>query len=98
MGILTPINCQQSSVTFYLLTILLTHLYLPTADTDNYGVITRGKLFLTVDNVTTGYGVGDWYHIPANIEHAAYFETETDEIEFWFKAQAGDRLVTLLER
>ena len=61
-------------------------------DTDNYGVITRGKLFLTIDNITTGYGVGDWYHIPANIEHAAYFETETDEIEFWFEAHTGDQI------
>lgn len=27
---------------------------------------------------------GEWYHVPANTEHAAEFEIETDEIEFWF--------------
>ena len=30
------------------------------------------------------YGPGDWYHVPARAEHAARFETETSEIEFWF--------------
>jgi hypothetical protein len=29
-------------------------------------------------------GVGEWYHVPAHIEHSAEFEIETDEIEFWF--------------
>jgi len=54
-------------------------------NTDNYGVITRGELILTMDGKTTRYGVGDWYHVPAQAEHAAQFERETDEIEFWFK-------------
>ncbi len=54
-------------------------------DTDNYGVITRGELILTMNNETSKYGVGDWYHVPPGIEHAARFEYETDEIEFWFK-------------
>lgn len=54
-------------------------------DTDNYGVITRGELVLTMNNETSKYGVGDWYHVPAGVEHAARFEYETDEIEFWFK-------------
>lgn len=54
-------------------------------DTDNYGVITRGELILTVDGKQTRIGMGQWYHVPANTEHAADFEVETDEIEFWFK-------------
>ena len=54
-------------------------------DTDNYGVITKGELVLTLDGKTTRHGVGDWYHVPAQAEHAALFEQETDEIEFWFK-------------
>ena len=54
-------------------------------DTDNHGVITRGELILTMHGETTRYGVGDWYHVPAHTEHAADFEVETDEIEFWFK-------------
>ena len=54
-------------------------------DTDNYGVITRGELLLTMNGKTTRHGVGDWYHVPAHIEHAAEFKQETDEIEFWFQ-------------
>ncbi len=57
-----------------------------THETDNYGVITRGELILTVTGTTQRYGVGDWYHVPANAEHEATFEVESDEIEFWFEA------------
>lgn len=56
-----------------------------THDTDNHGVITRGELVLTMNGETTRIGPGEWYHVPANIEHAANFDVETDEIEFWFK-------------
>ena len=54
-------------------------------DTDNHGVITRGELILTMNGDTQRIGVGQWYHVPANVEHSASFEVETDEIEFWFK-------------
>lgn len=57
-----------------------------THDTDNHGIIIRGELILTMDGQTRRYGVGDWYHVPAGREHAARFEVETDEIEFWFDA------------
>jgi quercetin dioxygenase-like cupin family protein len=53
-------------------------------DTDNYGVITRGALILTMNGTTTRVAIGEWYHVPANVEHSAEFEIETDEIEFWF--------------
>lgn len=53
-------------------------------DTDNYGVITRGELLLSMNGMQQRYGVGDWYHVPANTVHAAAFDQETDEIEFWF--------------
>jgi len=56
-------------------------------ETDNYGVITRGELILNMNNEVTRYGVGDWYHVPAETKHAALFEVETDEIEFWFDVQ-----------
>lgn len=52
--------------------------------TDNVGVITKGALILTIDGVRTTYLSGDWYHVPANVEHAAEFETDSAEIEFWF--------------
>jgi len=53
-------------------------------DTDNHGVITRGKLILKVNDKVTNVCAGEWYHVPANVEHSAEFEVETDEIEFWF--------------
>ena len=53
-------------------------------DTDNHGVITRGELILSMKGETTRVCVGEWYHVPANVEHSAEFEIETDEVEFWF--------------
>ena len=55
-----------------------------THDTENHGVITKGELILTIDGATQKIGVGQWYNVPANVEHSAFFEVETDEIEFWF--------------
>lgn len=57
-------------------------------DTDNHGVITKGELILTIGGQTQKIGVGQWYHVPAHVEHAACFAVETDEIEFWFKTKA----------
>ena len=54
-------------------------------ETDNYGVITRGELILTMNGEVARFGVGDWYHVPAGTKHVAQFEQETDEIEFCFK-------------
>lgn len=56
-------------------------------DTDNYGVIIRGELIVTMQGETKRYAVGDWYHVPAFCEHSARFEVDTDEIEFWFQAK-----------
>ena len=55
-----------------------------THETDNVGVITQGELILTMDGKTERISVGEWYHVPANKEHAAKFEVETSEIELWF--------------
>lgn len=54
-------------------------------DTDNVGVITQGELIVTIDSKETRYRSGEWYHVPAQVVHAARFEQETSEIEFWFK-------------
>ena len=54
-------------------------------ETDNVGVITQGELILTLAGVETRHGPGEWYHVPARAVHAARFEAETSEIEFWFK-------------
>ena len=61
-------------------------------DTDNHGVITRGELLLTVNGSIQRVRVGEWYHVPANVEHSAVFEVETDEIEFWFQSSASPRV------
>lgn len=53
-------------------------------ETENVGVITQGELILTMDGETQRFPAGNWYHIPAHKEHAARFEVETCEIEFWF--------------
>ena len=53
-------------------------------DTENVGVITQGELILTLGGEERRYGPGDWYHVPAREMHAARFEKETSEIEFWF--------------
>jgi quercetin dioxygenase-like cupin family protein len=52
--------------------------------TENVGVITQGELILTVDGHDTRYGPGMWYHLAADTLHAARFDADTSEIEFWF--------------
>ena len=59
-----------------------------THPTRNCGVITAGELILITDGVETRYGVGDWYYLDVGQVHAARFETDTSEIEFWFHVGA----------
>ena len=60
-----------------------------THETENYGVITQGELVLITGGVERRYGPGDWYHIAAREVHAARFEVDTSEIEFWFQPPAA---------
>lgn len=53
-------------------------------DTENHGVITRGRLYLTLAGEERAFGVGEWYEVPRGAEHAARFEEDTEIIEFWF--------------
>lgn len=55
-----------------------------THPTENCGVITTGELILIVAGKETRYRPGDWYYLEPKQEHAARFEVETSEIEFWF--------------
>jgi quercetin dioxygenase-like cupin family protein len=57
-------------------------------DTENVGVITQGELVLIVNGHEQRYGPGQWYHLLAGKKHAARFEVETSEIEFWFRPAA----------
>ncbi len=52
--------------------------------TDNVGVITKGMLTLIMNETTATFGVGAWYRVPAGAEHAARFDEDSAEIEFWF--------------
>ena len=54
-------------------------------ETENLGMITRGELILIRGDAEERYGPGDWYHLAAGEAHAARFEVETEEIEFWFR-------------
>lgn len=56
-----------------------------THPTDNWGVVTKGRIVLIVAGKETGFEPGEWYHVPANTEHAARCEIDTEQIEFWFK-------------
>ena len=57
-----------------------------THPTDNWGVITRGAMFITMNGQTLRFGPGDWYHVSAGTEHSAHCDSLTEEIEFWFAA------------
>jgi quercetin dioxygenase-like cupin family protein len=59
-------------------------------ETENVGLITEGELILTLDGKETRYGTGQWYSVPSNVVHAARFERDTSEIEFWFYAVPSD--------
>ena len=52
--------------------------------TDNYGVITKGEMLITVADVERRYGPGDWYHVPADEPHSARGSVDSEEIAFWF--------------
>jgi len=47
----------------------------------------QGELILILDGRETRYRAGEWYHVRAKATHAARFDVETSEIEFWFHLQ-----------
>jgi quercetin dioxygenase-like cupin family protein len=58
-----------------------------THSTENCGVITQGELILLVEGQEQRFKPGEWYYLAPETVHAARFEVETSEIEFWFKGQ-----------
>ena len=74
-------NCEVLFATYPAGTSIEPHRH----DTNNVGVITKGQLALTIDGRRTTHGPGEWYHVPAGVEHAAEFEYDSAEIEFWFR-------------
>ena len=77
---LEAVGCDVLFASYPPGTTIATH----THDTENVGIITKGSLLLNLRGKESKYEVGDWYHVPANAEHAARFEEESSEIEFWF--------------
>jgi len=73
-------NCEVLFASYPAGTVIDSH----THPTQNVGVITAGELILTKGGEVTRYGPGDWYRVDANEGHAARFDIETSEIEFWF--------------
>ena len=41
-------------------------------------------MVMVIDEVEQRYGPGDWYHVPARVEHSAYCDVGSEEVEFWF--------------
>ena len=54
-------------------------------ETRNCGVITRGELVLITDQSEQRFGPGEWYSLAPGLKHAARFEVDTSEVEFWFR-------------
>ena len=79
---LVATDCEVLFASYPAGTMIDTHSH----PTTNVGIITEGELILTVGGAETRYGVGDWYYLDANVDHAARFDVSTSEIEFWFTA------------
>jgi quercetin dioxygenase-like cupin family protein len=75
-------NCDVLFASYPAGTVISAHSH----ETENVGVITQGELILIRDGKETRYRTGAWYHVAARAMHAARFEVETSEIEFWFHA------------
>lgn len=75
-------GCEVLFATYPAATVIELHSH----ETNNVGVITKGRLSLTIGGDVTSYGVGEWYHVAAGVEHAAAFNEDSAEIEFWFSA------------
>ena len=75
-------NCEVLFASYPAGTVIEPH----THPTENCGVITAGELILISGDQERRYGPGDWYHLDPEEVHAARFEVDTSEIEFWFDA------------
>ena len=56
-----------------------------THPTTNYGTVTEGCLWLTLDGEERPYRKGDWFHVPADAPHIERFEETTSVVVFWLK-------------
>jgi quercetin dioxygenase-like cupin family protein len=75
-------NCEVLFASYPAGTAIAAH----THPSRNVGVITEGELVLIRAGKEERYGVGQWYRLEPEEEHAARFDVPTSEIEFWFDA------------
>ena len=75
-------NCEVLFASYPAATEIAPH----THETENHGVITHGELVLIVGDEERRYGPGQWYSLAPGERHAARFEVDTSEVEFWFEA------------
>jgi quercetin dioxygenase-like cupin family protein len=46
-----------------------------------WGIVVEGEMILTIDGRARTYRKGDWYFIPAGVEHAAEFPARVNVID-----------------
>jgi hypothetical protein len=59
-------------------------------------VIRKDQLILRVAGTESPHKPDDWYDIPAGVTHAARFDTDSAEIEFWSAEDGNDSAGVLL--
>jgi quercetin dioxygenase-like cupin family protein len=50
---------------------------------EQWGLVVRGEMELTIAGETRRLGPGDWYRIPADVEHGAHFLTRIQVIDLF---------------
>ncbi len=60
----------------------------PHSHCDQWGFMIEGEMSLTIGGETKTYRKGDWYYIPAGVEHSATFPTRVHVMDIF---AASDR-------
>lgn len=55
----------------------------PHSHGDQWGILVQGEMDLTIDGATRRLGPGDWYRIPAGVEHSARFVTRVQVLDLF---------------
>ena len=63
----------------------------PHSHCSQWGMVIEGEMSLTIGNETKIYRKGDWYFIPAGVEHSATFPTRVHVMDIF---DAPDRYKT----
>ncbi|MDH4219184.1 MAG: cupin domain-containing protein [Candidatus Aminicenantes bacterium] len=55
----------------------------PHSHCDQWGLMIEGEMSLTIGGETKTYRKGDWYYIPAGVEHSATFPTRVHVMDIF---------------